>query len=316
MKRILFYLLAAFFWLCHNALSADITLLERAEVSGQLIRLGDVADFQVEPELAKALATVPIGQAPGPGESITIRSMHIKRNLIHARKVPRELSWTGSPAVTIYRKGIQVSADRIQEIINEYLSANSHLVPEAKMSFTPQSLPLPFVLPLGKLEYEVVPSHPGILGSSRFSIIFKVDDRVVKNMSVIGSLDAIGKAIVANASLKKGTLLRPQDLTTAVIDISKAVGATTDAAELVGKRLKKNVRSGSPISQKMVETLPVVFRGQKVKIVLSTGSLFLTATGLAHSDGRLEEMIRVQNLSSNKILYCRVAAPGLVEVML
>lgn len=315
MSRLLFIIIG-FLSLTHPALSADISLMGEVQVKSSIIRLGDIAAFDLEPNVAKALGSVAVGQAPSPGESLTLRSVNIKRNLIKTRKVPQHLSWEGPGTVVIHREGIEIGAERILEIINDFLANNSATLPEANISFTPQTLPLPFVLPLGKMVYEVIPSHPGIIGSSRFSIIFKVDGNVVKNMSVRGQLKILGKVVVAVNTLKKGRLIRPQDITTATVDISRSIEVTSDPADLVGKKLKKSVQAGSPISQKIVETLPVIYRGQKVKIVLSTGSLFLTATGLAHSDGRLEEMIRVQNLSSNKILYCRVAAPGLVEVML
>lgn len=315
MNRFLFIIIS-FFSLAQVAFSAEITLISKAEVSGSVIRLGDIADFNLESSIAEALASVLVGQAPPPGEKLSIRSINIKRNLIKTKKVPLHLNWEGPGTVVVHRTGMKFDAERVQEIINEYLANNSAIFPDAKISFTPQSLPLPFFLPLGKLVYEVVPSHPGIIGSSRFSIIFKVDNSVVKNMSVRGKLEVLGEVVVAAHSLKRGSLLRPRDLTTAIIDLGRSLDIARDPAELVGKKLKKSVQAGSPITQKIVESLPIIYRGQKVKIVLSTGSLFLTATGLAHSDGKLEEMIRVQNLSSNKILYCRVAAPGLVEVML
>jgi flagella basal body P-ring formation protein FlgA len=66
----------------------------------------------------------------------------------------------------------------------------------------------------------------------------------------------------------------------------------------------------------MVENLPVVKRGQQVKIAIKAGALLLTATGLAYNDGKLDQMIKVQNISSSKIILGRVAGPGLVEVML
>jgi flagella basal body P-ring formation protein FlgA len=66
----------------------------------------------------------------------------------------------------------------------------------------------------------------------------------------------------------------------------------------------------------MVKALPVVRSGERVKIIITSGSMILTATGLAYSDGQINQMIRVQNLRSRKIVYCRVAAPGLVEVLL
>jgi flagella basal body P-ring formation protein FlgA len=116
--------------------------------------------------------------------------------------------------------------------------------------------------------------------------------------------------------LKKGEILGPQHLSTAILDISSIDNPGLDLEDFIGKRLQRSLRAGSPVLLSMVEALPVVKRGERVKIVINSGALHLTATGLAHSDGAMNQMIRVQNINSNKIIYCRVAAPGLVEVIL
>ena len=100
------------------------------------------------------------------------------------------------------------------------------------------------------------------------------------------------------------------------MDISSVDNPGQDLENFLGKKLQRSLRAGTPILLSMVESLPVVQRGERVKIVINSGPLHLTATGLAHSDGALDQVIRVQNINSNKIIYCRVAAPGLVEVIL
>jgi flagella basal body P-ring formation protein FlgA len=60
----------------------------------------------------------------------------------------------------------------------------------------------------------------------------------------------------------------------------------------------------------------MVARGQMVKIVLISGALRVTATGIASMNGVKNQVIRVRNISSRKLLYCRVLAPGIVEVRL
>ncbi len=314
--RLLLLTLTLFLGTGATAFCAGINLVQNAEISNSVIRLGDIAGFELDDSIAGPLAAVPVCQAPEPGERLTLRSIDIKRNLVKTGKVPASLSWQGPGSVTVQRRGVEIGPDRVQSIIDDFLTGNRGILPRADVRFIPRGLPLPFFIPVGTLECQVIPSHPGILGSSRFSIIFKVDGTVVKNMSVRGRVEAVGEVIVAARPLRRGTILSAAHLGMAVVDISSEPDAAMDAAQLIGKELQKNVTAGSPLSLGIVESLPIVYRGQKVKIVLSTGNLLITATGLAHSDGRQEDMIRVQNLSSNKMLYCRVAAPGLVEVIL
>lgn len=302
--------------LAQTADALEITFNPSGSVDDSVIRLGDIVSFDEETEMARALATLTVGQAPSPGEKSSLRSLSIKEYLVSSQSLPQDIRWIGSPTVTVLRRGVTVGAERIQKIIAEYIKKNKLNLPEAEIRFVPSSLPLPFTLPTGDLTHEVIPSNPGILDSSRFSIIFRVDDNVVKNMSVRGKIEALADVVVSIGPLKKGQILRPQHLSTAVMDISSISNPGLDLDNFIGKKLNRSLRAGTPVLLSMVEALPVVQRGERVKIVINSGSLHLTATGLAHSDGILDQMIRVQNINSNKIIHCRVAAPGLVEVML
>ena len=300
----------------HLADALEITFKPNSSVDDTIIRLGDIVSFDQQTEMAKALATLPVGQAPSPGEMSSLRSMSIKEYVVTSQSLSPDIQWTGSPTVEVLRSGITIGPERIQKIIADYIKKNSNNLPEAEIRFVPESLPLPFTLPNGDLSYNITPSNPGILGSSRFSIIFRVDNTVVKNMSVRGAIEAMAQIVICTCPLKRGETLRPQHLKTALMDISSIDNPGFEPGDFINKKLKRSLRAGSPVLLSMVEALPIVRRGERVKIVINSGPMHLTATGLANSDGALDEMIRVRNISSDKIVYCRVAAPGLVEVML
>ena len=54
--------------------------------------------------------------------------------------------------------------------------------------------------------------------------------------------------------------------------------------------------------------------GDLVSIFARKGALNLSTKGLAKTDGRLGETIQVKNISSNKVIHCRVDGPGIVSV--
>ena len=315
MKKVLLILLLII-GLVQTADALEITFKANGSIDDSVIRLGDIVTFNKETEMARALATLIVEQAPAPGNKCSLRSEDIIDYLVSSQSLPQDILWKGSPTITVLRSSITVGPERIQTIIAEYLQDNQNNLPDAEIRFVPSSLPLPFTLPTGDLTHEIIPSKPGILGSSRFSIIFRVNDNVVKNMSIRGKLEALADVVVSTGPLKKRQILRPEHLTTTLMDIGSKGNPILDPNDLIGKKLKKSLRSGSPILLSMVETQPLVQRGERVKIVINSGSLHLTATGVARSDGIQDQMIRVQNINSNKIVHCRVAAPGLVEVML
>jgi flagella basal body P-ring formation protein FlgA len=307
----------SFFAFFTSSQALEITFKQSAQVDDTIIRLGDVANCDEQSPLVEALITQPVGQAPAPGETLALRSQKIKQSLLASNhSLPSDTSWSGSPIIQVSRQGITVGSDKILTIIGEFLGGNAKNLPKADIRFIPNALPLPFTVPKGDLTYDVIPSNPGILSSSSFSIIFKVDGKVIKNMSVRGKIEALAQVVAAAEPLKKGLILQPQHLTLVAMDIGEIANPELDPHNLLGLQLTKTVAKGAPVFGSMVETLPVIKRGQKVKMVIEAGSLHLTATGFAHSDGKLDQIIKVQNIESNKMLQGRVSGPGVVEVML
>lgn len=305
-----------FFSLVFPCSALQITFKQEARVDGVIATLGDIAQFDENTEMTQALASQRVAQSPPPGETVNLNSLGIKKQLSTTLSLPGSISWNGPRTVNLKRNGIQIGSTKIQEFIAEFLRRNSENLPDAEIRFIPAALPLPFILPVGTLTYEVIPSNPRILGSSRFSIIFRVDNHVAKNMSVRGRIEALAPIVVASGRLKKGSVLSPGNLTLAIQDLNELSNPGLDINSFSGKILKRNIKAGTPITLPMVTSLPVVRRGERVKIVISSGPMHLSASGIARTDGGRNQMIRVQNINSKKIIHCRVAAPGLVEVIL
>lgn len=294
----------------------QVTFKQSGNVDGTIITLGDIARFDNESEMAVALASQIVAQSPPPGESVSLNSLAIKKHLVTTLSLPGSIVWKGSQTVLAKRNGIYIGSENIQELIAEYLRKSSENLPDAEIRFISGSLPIPFILPAGNLTYEVIPSNPGILGSSRFSLIFRVDNRVVKNMSVRGRIEALAPVVVVTRKLQKGTVLSPGDLTLTTKNLNNLRDPGLSLSEFSGKKLTRNIKAGTPISHSMVVSLPVIKRGERVKIVIRSGMMHLSASGIARTDGRRNQVIRVQNSNSKKIIHCRVTAPGLVEVIL
>ncbi len=61
---------------------------------------------------------------------------------------------------------------------------------------------------------------------------------------------------------------------------------------------------------------PVVRARQRVTMTARVGALVVTAAGESHQDGRVGEVIRVENVDSHKVLRARVTGPGRVDIEL
>lgn len=294
----------------------NVTFKKVTSVDNAIVKLGDVATVDTLDEIGKALLTIPVANSPAPGDVAYLRSHKIKKYLISSQTLPDDIEWIGSSTVEVKRNGITIDSKKMLAFVADYLHSQQDSLPIAIIRFVPTSHPLPFTLPMGQLTCDVIPSNPGILSSSRFSLIFRVDDRVVKNMSIKGKIEARANIVTTAIPVKKGTILSDRHLQQTVMDISEIKDPGFSIEEFIGKKIKRSLRAGSPINVSNVESLPVIFKGQRVKIVIQSGPMFLTATGLAHTDGKINDLIRVQNINSSKVVFGRVTGPGVVEVLL
>lgn len=123
--------------------------------------------------------------------------------------------------------------------------------------------------------------------------------------------------LVARYALPRDAALTAADfqlLTRRVPGLSSAYLA--DAAALAGQRLARPLRAGEPLATDALAPAPVVHRGQQVVLLARTRGVDVRMAGVALSDGRASDHIRVQNMSSQRVVEGIVRADGVVEVPL
>ncbi len=303
------------FWVL-PAFAAPLQCLfqKSATVENDVIRLGDIVRFSEENDTTKALAAIIVCDAPMPGERLLLRSVKVRNSMLRNHTIPRGTQWRGSGTVSVLRRGQKLESAQILGYINRYIDENSsHLAP-AKIRFLPKETPAPLALPTGEISCEVLPSRPGLLLSSRFSLIFRIGGRTVKNISLRGKVEAIAPVAIARKNLQRGEEITPADITFNDLDISRIADAITSKEAFLGKKLRSSLRAGQPLRAAMLATIPVIVKGDPVKITIRSGSMLLTATGLALTDGVNNQTIRVRNSNSNKVLRAQVTGPGTVEI--
>jgi len=222
------------------------------------------------------------------------------------------LLWGASTATT--EGGQLIDQQEIRQVLNDYLAEQSQFLPHVDLRFKSLSLPKPYRVPDGQIIHQVIPAKPGVVGSHRVTLMTRVDGRIVNNQSVRVEIEALADVAVITGSLRRGTILNPEDVELRYQDISRLKAPIFSLDDLVGKRLKRSVRLGDPLKRDLVEFPPVIKRGEQVIIQARRRGFILTATGLAKQDGSAGEAIRVTNVTSRKEIVCQVVAPGLVRV--
>ncbi len=88
----------------------------------------------------------------------------------------------------------------------------------------------------------------------------------------------------------------------------------TDPEMLIGKRTRRPVDTGTVLRQELVEFPPIVKNGDRVRIIVETAGLRISALGQVKQKGCQGELIQVVNLDSNKVIYARVIDSQTVRI--
>ena len=137
-------------------------------------------------------------------------------------------------------------------------------------------------------------------------------DKSPENLEKSDNLDLMQRVIVVRP-VSRGDLLTREDLGLQTLSRSGS-GGFTDIDELVGRRAKKSLRTGLVVHDRHLQPDWMVHAKQSVSVVNNTGGIQVTTAGIALENGRLGDLVKVRNLSSNSILHGFVAGTKKISI--
>lgn len=209
-----------------------------------------------------------------------------------------------------------IDQQKMEQILTDYLAEQSDLLPQVELRLTSVQYPSSYNVPAGRINHQLIPSRPGVIGSRRIALMTRVNDQIVSNQSIRVEVEAMAEVAVAKESLRRGTMLTEQQIEMRYQDISRLSEPIFAVADAVGKVVKRTLRLGEPLQAQQVEYPPVIKRGERVVIEAHQAGMTISAIGEARQDGRAGESIKVINTGSSREVISRVVAPGLVRVEL
>jgi flagellar basal body P-ring formation protein FlgA len=122
-------------------------------------------------------------------------------------------------------------------------------------------------------------------------------------------------AIAAHA-IVAGSVLTANDLKTEERDVTAVPpGYLDDPTVAVGLTAARPISSGSILTNQQLVASKAVQRGQAVTLVANTGGMSVRMAGRALSDGFVNQRVRVQNLSSGKVVEGIARSEQIVEII-
>jgi flagellar basal body P-ring formation protein FlgA len=114
-----------------------------------------------------------------------------------------------------------------------------------------------------------------------------------------------------------GTVIKATDLRVEEHDISELpVGFLDDPSIAVGLTASRPIPGGAYVTNQLLVAAKAVQRGQSVTLLADADGMSVRMAGRALSDGLMNQRVRVQNLSSGKIVEGIARSEQVVEIIL
>lgn len=278
-------------------------------MSGKTLLLKDVA--KVSPAYA---GTLSLGMMPLPGGKRVISKEGIvtllKKNYGAGIKIVfkgASKSVVTVEAVPFMRQDAEVF---LQKSIATLLQKDISDVQLEIVSFPPSVL-LPsqnytLVLPSKKIKIASFLSVP---------LEIHVDGKMYRRIIVGMKLQVYGKVLALTKTLMKGDFFSEDCAAEGIDDLAKLpYDVLQDVESVQGMAAKENLAEGSILRKSSFDFPKVVRTGDAIEILASVGGVKVTAKGKALQDGKKGDIIRVQNVDSQKFVYAKVVSQGQVEV--
>jgi flagella basal body P-ring formation protein FlgA len=159
------------------------------------------------------------------------------------------------------------------------------------------------------------PGNEDFIGDMIFLVRIFKGGNFFRTETVRTRIEVLHDMVIATRTLTSGTVLKDSDIKTVRKWVHRIQPQTLSSPDrIVGRRMTVQARPGMEIAANMLKDVPLVQRGKVVKIIFDSGPMRIVTVGMPEEDGMAGSIIRVRNVTSNKIIYARVLGDSLVGI--
>jgi len=294
----------------------SVRVYDQAEIAADQIQLGKIARIDGDDAgLVRELEALVIGRSPLPGKSRSLDSaailLRLKQSGIDLARIELQIP----PEVQISRGAVEVGRERIEQIVTAFV--------QQQFAGKGQTVRIkeirgaePVLLPKGRLSHQVAaPRNSALSGSLPLTVTLKVNDEIEKRMMVTAMVEVLVNAVVTTRPLGRFKPIEESDVEVRPVDVSGLPSDyIADPEVVLGKRTRRLLDANTVLRPDLVESQPIVKRGDRVRIIVESPGMRITAVGEVKQNGCLGERIPVANLDTNKVIQARVVDTQTVKV--
>jgi flagella basal body P-ring formation protein FlgA len=298
--------------------SVVITVPPEAQVQGPQITLGDVATVQGEStDTVARMRHVLLGQAPPAGVERLLSKSTLVTQLKHQGLWTQEIEFQGALQIRVRRASQRLDLQHLETVVRQALSRRLSQTTQRTSIRDIRGLNLIFV-PLGPVEYEVtVPGRHMLLGSTSFTLSIQVAGKVAKQLHGTATIAVAQEVVSLVRPVAQGEIITADAVSRTQVQVTQPLRqVVTQPADVIGKHARRSLAGNAPLSTQDVTTVPVVHRGDMVRIVLESPLIKMSTPGEALEAGKPGDTIRVKNTSSNREVRAQVIDKQTVRIPL
>lgn len=291
----------------------SIVVKKTSEVSSEEVFLEDIAEINAPSFLKNEIGMIVIGSSPDPGEIKIILKDRLLAKIYSNHLIDQTATVSVPEKIYVKRLTQRLETDYLKECFLKYVETFHEDIRVDLRDFNVRGIE-PY--PKGKLSL-LFDRDSRLNKKGRFAIKVDVliDSYNVDTLSLSGWIDVYERLVCARVPLKRHQKIEAQDLFYQIVNTSKFRKYCAKKIENVeGKIPKNDINKGDYIKISLLKQAPLVRKGDAVKLVAKRQGLKIITAGISKEDGVADDLIRVANLRSGKIIRGFVKGKSLVEV--
>jgi len=168
----------------------------------------------------------------------------------------------------------------------------------------------------GKITYSIESrSREEYIGDTSFALRIFVNGIFVREANVRVRIEVLRDFVVALTSITRDSIVQSSDVTVQKKWVRNIpMNSVSSVDDVLGKSMVIGLRPNTMITRTMFKDIAPVRKGKMVQVIVDNGAMKMMMNGIAEEDGANDNLVRIRNINSNKIIYARVIGQGKVQV--
>lgn len=291
-----------------------VTVAASSVLENEVVLLGDIARVDAPEMLKEAIDGIEISPSPKPDKIKSISRRRIVSSVNRQRFLPEDITIQSPEQVYVKRAAQLITESDVREYILSIIAKRFKDKEYKLLSLNVRGI-TPY--PLGDVMFRM-DSDEMVDPNGRIStaVYVYVDGRKEDRLNVLGKMEVYERVLCAIRPIGKGESVRPEDVVLKkknIFDLHDT--ALTDLNELHRMAARILIKEGEYLISDMFEPVPLVKKGDIVRLLTRNGNLQILTTGISKEDGFADKLIRAENLSSGKPVKGIVRGKSTVEVI-